>query len=129
MTVNVFRENKTGRTTTIICTCTNAPKYSLKSHRLNYGSICDQNGRNFEPCISNSVYKDTCRDMHFDLISLECVISGTNIHGSERNSVFTCNCMVLTVFTPDASSVVQQNTIEPIIISDAVYTGCCATNK
>ncbi len=29
-----------------------------------------------------------------------------------------------TVSTPDASGAVQQNTIELIIISDAVYTGC-----
>ncbi len=40
-----------GRTTTIICTRTNAPKYILESHRLHFGSICDQNGRNFEPCV------------------------------------------------------------------------------
>ncbi len=44
-------ENCRGRTTTIICTRTNAPKYILESHRLHFGSICDQNGRNFEPCI------------------------------------------------------------------------------
>ncbi len=43
-------ENCRGRTTAIICTRTNAPKYILKSHRLHFGSICDQNGRNFEPC-------------------------------------------------------------------------------
>ncbi len=43
-------ENCRGRTTTIICTRTNAPKYILESHRLHFGSICDQNGRNFEPC-------------------------------------------------------------------------------
>ncbi len=42
---------KTGRTTAIICIRTNAPKYILGSHRLHFGSICDQNGRNFEPCI------------------------------------------------------------------------------
>ncbi len=42
-------ENCRGRTTAIICTRTNAPKYILKSHRLHFGSICDQNGRNFEP--------------------------------------------------------------------------------
>ncbi len=42
-------ENCRGRTTTIICTRTNAPKYILESHRLHFGSICDQNGRNFEP--------------------------------------------------------------------------------
>ncbi len=40
-----------GRTTAIICTRTNAPKYILESHRLHFGSICDQNGRNFEPCV------------------------------------------------------------------------------
>ncbi len=45
-------ENCRGRITTIICTRTNAPKYILESHRLHFGSICDQNGRNFEPCIS-----------------------------------------------------------------------------
>ncbi len=44
-------ENCRGRTTTIICTRTNAPKYILESHRLHFGSICDQNGRNFEPCL------------------------------------------------------------------------------
>ncbi len=44
-------ENCRGRTTAIICTRTNAPKYILESHRLHFGSICDQNGRNFEPCI------------------------------------------------------------------------------
>ncbi len=43
-------ENCRGRTTTIICTRRNAPKYILESHRLHFGSICDQNGRNFEPC-------------------------------------------------------------------------------
>ncbi len=43
-------ENCRGRTTAIICTRTNAPKYILESHRLHFGSICDQNGRNFEPC-------------------------------------------------------------------------------
>ncbi len=43
-------ENCRGRTTTIICTRTNAPKYILESHRLHFGRICDQNGRNFEPC-------------------------------------------------------------------------------
>ncbi len=42
-------ENCRGRTTAIICTRTNAPKYILESHRLHFGSICDQNGRNFEP--------------------------------------------------------------------------------
>ncbi len=44
-------ENCRGRTTSIICTRTNAPKYILESHRLHFGSICDQNGRNFEPCL------------------------------------------------------------------------------
>ncbi len=44
-------ENCRGRTTAIICTRTNAPKYILESHRLHFGSICDQNGRNFEPCL------------------------------------------------------------------------------
>ncbi len=43
-------ENCRGRTTAIICTRTNAPKYILESHRFHFGSICDQNGRNFEPC-------------------------------------------------------------------------------
>ncbi len=43
-------ENCRGRTTAIICTRTNAPKYILESPRLHFGSICDQNGRNFEPC-------------------------------------------------------------------------------
>ncbi len=42
-------ENCRGRTTAIICTRTNAPKYILESQRLHFGSICDQNGRNFEP--------------------------------------------------------------------------------
>ncbi len=42
-------ENCRGRTTAIICTRTNAPKYILESHRLHFGSICDQNGYNFEP--------------------------------------------------------------------------------
>ncbi len=45
-------ENCRGRTTAIICTRTNAPKYILESHRLHFGSICDQNGRNFEPCFN-----------------------------------------------------------------------------
>ncbi len=44
-------ENCRGRTTAIICTRTNAPKYILESHRLHFGSICNQNGRNFEPCL------------------------------------------------------------------------------
>ncbi len=34
-----------------------------------------------------------------------------------------------TVSTPDASGVVRQNTIEFIIISDAVYTGCSAVPR
>ncbi len=55
--MNVFREMKTGCTITIICTRTNTPKYILRSHRLNYGSICDQNGRNFEPYPSRA-YRD-----------------------------------------------------------------------
>ncbi len=42
-------ENCRDRTTAIICTRTNAPKYILESHRLHFGSICVQNGRNFEP--------------------------------------------------------------------------------
>ncbi len=50
ITVKVFREIKTGRTTTIICTRTNAPKYILKSHSLNYG-------RNFEYCIQCREYQ------------------------------------------------------------------------
>uniref|UniRef100_A0A671N2N0 SUN domain-containing ossification factor n=1 Tax=Sinocyclocheilus anshuiensis TaxID=1608454 RepID=A0A671N2N0_9TELE len=37
------REMKTGCTTTIICTRTNAPKYILGSDRLHFKSICDQN--------------------------------------------------------------------------------------
>ncbi len=49
-------ENCRGRTTAIICTRTNAPKYILESHRLHFGSICDQNGRNFEPWLL-SVFK------------------------------------------------------------------------
>ncbi len=47
-------ENCRGRTTAIICTRTNAPKYILESHRLHFGSICDQNGRNFEPWLHHS---------------------------------------------------------------------------
>ncbi len=34
-----------------------------------------------------------------------------------------------TVSTPDASGKPRQNTIELIIISDAVYTGCCAATR
>uniref|UniRef100_A0A0E9Y072 Uncharacterized protein n=1 Tax=Anguilla anguilla TaxID=7936 RepID=A0A0E9Y072_ANGAN len=43
------KRKKKGRTRTIICTRTYAPNYISRSHRLNFGSICDQNGRNFEP--------------------------------------------------------------------------------
>ncbi len=75
----------------------------------------------FTLAISNCVYKDTCRDQTVLRI---CVISGTNRRGSERNSVFTCICMGLTMSTLDSSGKAGQNTIEPIIISDTVYTGC-----
>ncbi len=50
-------ENCRGRTTAIICTRTNAPKYILESHRLHFGSICDQNGCNFEPCVYHILLK------------------------------------------------------------------------
>ena len=39
------KETKTGRTVTIICT-----KGISRSHRCNFWTICNQNGRNFEPC-------------------------------------------------------------------------------
>lgn len=46
-------------------------------------------------------------------------------HVSDRaNCPHTSN----TVSTLDMSGAIQQNTIEPIIISDAVYTGCGTTN-
>ncbi len=53
-------ENCRGRTTAIICTRTNAPKYILESHRLHFGSICDQNGRNFEPWTAATGQRRQC---------------------------------------------------------------------
>ncbi len=64
--------------------------------------------------------------MHFDIASRIHVISGTNSRGSEWYSVFTCICVALFVSTLDASDATCQNTVELIIISDAVYTGCGA---
>ncbi len=56
-------ENCRGRTTAIICTRTNAPKYILESHRLHFGSICDQNGRNFEPWCNGTRIPRNCQQV------------------------------------------------------------------
>ncbi len=56
-----------------------------------------------------------------------CVITGTNRCRSEWNSMFTCIWVALTVSTTGTSNAVQQNTIEHIIISEAVYTGWHST--
>ncbi len=40
--------------------------------------------------------------------------------------IFTRVLLLVTLSTPDASGVAWQNTIELIIISDAIYTGCGA---
>ncbi len=54
--------------------------------------------------VNVNVYKDTCRDMHFDIVSRVCVISDTNRRGDERNWLFTCICVALTVSTLDEAA-------------------------
>ena len=60
------------------CNCTSftlrtlkffTPKYILKSHRYNFGSICDQNGRNFGHC------KGDKSNMSKHFLFVECIIT------------------------------------------------------